>query len=147
MATIHGFSRYGSVMGVFGEWHSTVWRLLRFVAPTGAADIAHIYDIAGKSMTEWRQRSETEKRSDSQDMQQEDSLQRNFLDSLLTKHRKAPDSFTIDDAYYHIVPNISVEGETTGIALSATIYSLCKNSTKMKKLREELETARNGKYT
>ena len=144
MATIHGFSRYGSVMGVFGEWHSTVWRLLRFITPTGAAGIAHIYDFAGKSMTEWYQRSETEKRSHSQDKQQEDSLQKNFLDSLLTKHRKTPDSFTIDDAYYHIVPNISAGGETTGIALSATIYFLCKNPTKMKKLREELETARNG---
>lgn len=140
MATIHGFSRYGSVMGVFGEWHATAWRLLQFMAPTGAAGIAHIYDFAGKAMAEWHQRSEAEKSPQEQKVQEEDALKKNFLDSLLAKHRKNPDTFSIDDAYYHIVPNVSAGGETTGIALSATIYFLCRNPEKLEKLREELKS-------
>lgn len=144
MTTIHGFSRYGSIMGVFGEWHATAWRLLQFMAPTGAAGIAHIYDFAGKAMTEWHQRSEAEKSLHQQKGQEEDSLETNFLDSLLAKHQKNPDTFSIDDAYYHIVPNVSAGGETTGIALSATVYFLCRNPDKLEKLRKELERMKKG---
>lgn len=118
--------------------------MLQFLAPTGAAGIAHIYDFAGKAIAEWHQRSEAEKPID-QSGNPEAMLEKNFLDSLLAKHRRSPDAFSVNDAYYHIVPNVSAGGETTGIALSATMNFLCRNPEKLENLRRGLESMKKGK--
>ncbi len=138
MATLHGFSRYAAAIGVISEWHPVVWRFLQLLTFTEAAGIAHIYRFIDEAIAEWHQRSQDRSVSE-QKNQAEEPLGTDFLSSLLSKHRENPAAFSIDDVYYHIVPNVSAGGETTGISLSATVYFLCQNPEKLRKLRSELQ--------
>ena len=70
----------------------------------------------------------------------------NVPSSLLARNKEHPDTFSIDDAYYHSVPAVSAGGETTGSALTATLYFLCRKPEKLERLRADLrnvETANN----
>ena len=66
----------------------------------------------------------------------------NILSSLLAKHQKDPDVFTMGDVHHHTLPNVVGGAETTGISLSATLYFLLKNPRVLAKLRQELDARR-----
>ncbi len=70
-----------------------------------------------------------------------------LLSSLLAKHQKDPELFTIGDVHHHTLPNVVGGAETTGISLSAAVYFLWKNPQTLAKLRQELDTRRSaGKF-
>ena len=144
MATIHGYSRYGAVVGVFSEWHPAIFRVLQLMTPKGEVGIAYIHGFAGRAIAEWHQRPEREKARDQEKSQGSALLESSFLSSLLAKHRKTPEQFGINDIYYHVLPNIIAGAETTGISLSATVYFLSKNPKVLQKLRRELEGVEQG---
>ena len=98
IATSHSYSRYSAVMGVFSEWHPTIFRLLQMMAPRGEVGIGYIYEFAGRCIAEWNQRSGNEKSVAEEGTEGGDSLDSDFLGSLLSKHRRNPDNFTVDDA-------------------------------------------------
>ena len=138
MATLEGYSRYAAAIGVISEWHPVVWRLLQSLGNTKAAGLAHIYQFIDEVIAEWHQRSQ-DKSVDEQKIQGEEPLGTDILSSLLSKHRQNPAAFSIDDVHYHMLPNVTAGGETTGISLSATVYFLCRNPEKLRKLRSELQ--------
>lgn len=65
-------------------------------------------------------------------------LESDYLGTFLAKARRNPDTFTVDDASYHMMSNLLAGGESTGISLSAAIYFLCKTPQSLEKLREEI---------
>lgn len=71
-------------------------------------------------------------------------LTTDYLTSLLAKHRRTPENFSVDDAFYHIISNVVAGGETTGIALTAAMYLLVKSPRILEKLRGELEGLKIG---
>lgn len=143
MATIHTYSRYGTIIGAFPEWHPFVFRMLQLVAPKGEVGIAYIYAFARKAIEEYNTRSEKEKSIDEERNERGETLKTDYMSSLLAKHRSSPTQFKIDDAFYHIISNVVAGGETTGISLSAAVYLLIKHPRVLKKLRNELESLRN----
>ena len=146
MDTIHGSARYGAILGVFGEWHIIAFRLLQILRPFGAVGIAPIYRLVDNAMANWHQRSKvgdalhTGSKSKSTDSD-------NLLSSLLAKHKEDPSTFGIEDVHYHSVPNIFAGGETTGAALTATIYFLYRSPEKLENLRLELKKLKSDKTT
>lgn len=67
-----------------------------------------------------------------------------LLNSLLAKHRKNPNDFTIADVHHHTLPNVVGGAETTGITLSAAVYYLWKNPQTLAKLRQKLNATRSA---
>ncbi len=131
-------------MGVFNELHPYVFRFLQFLAPKGEVGIAAVYGFAAKRMAEWNCRSENEKSLSVEQSEGGEVLKTDYLTSLLAKHRRNPDQFSVDDAYYHIISNVVAGGETTGIALTAAMYLLVKSSRVLEKLTGELEGMKRG---
>ena len=142
-ATIHTYSRYGAVMGVFGEWHPFVFGLLQLIAPKGEVGIAYVMGFAARCVAEWNKRSETEKRNNEAKTDGGEILKTDYMSSFLAKTRRDP-RFTIEDGYYHITSNVIAGGETTGASLSAALYYLVKTPPVLEKLRQELFTAKIG---
>lgn len=101
--------------------------------------ISYIYEFAGRCIAEWNQRSGNEKSVAEERTYGGDSLDSDFLGSLLSKHRRNPDNFTVDDAYYHVIAPVLAGGETTGVTQNATMYFLRKHPQALEKLREEVE--------
>ena len=126
-------------MGVFNEMHPYVFRVLQFLAPKGEIGIAAVYAFAAKRIAEWNCRSENEKTLSVEQSEGGEVLKTDYLTSLLAKHRRTPDHFSVDDAYYHIISNVVAGGETTGIALTAAMYLLVKSPRVLERLRGELE--------
>lgn len=101
--------------------------------------ISYIYEFAGRCIAEWNQRSGNEKSVAEERTYGGDSLDSDFLGSLLSKHRRNPDNFTVDDAYYHVIAPVLAGGETTGVTQNATMYFLRKHPQALEKLREEVK--------
>ena len=131
-------------MGVFNELHPYIFRVLQFLAPKGEVGIAAVYAFAAKRIAEWNCRSENEKVLSVEQSEGGEVLKTDYLTSLLAKHRRTPDNFSVDDAYYHIISNVVAGGETTGIALTAAMYLLVKSPRVLEKLRGELEGMKRG---
>lgn len=138
LATLEGFSRYAAPIGVISEWHPVVWPFLQFLTNTKAGGLAHIYQFTDEAIAEWHQRSQDKSVND-QKIQGEEPLGTNIISSLLSKHRENPAAFSIDDIHYHTLPNVQAGGVTTGASLSATVYFLCRNPEKLRRLRSELQ--------
>ena len=67
-----------------------------------------------------------------------------ILSSLLAKHQKDREGFTIADVHHHVLPNVVGGAETTGISLSAAVYFLWKNPRTLAKLRQELDAKKSA---
>lgn len=128
MSSIHNYSRYGAVVGVFAEWHATIFRLLTALAPGGEVGMAYIIKFTAHSITELGQNKYEYKEGEN-----------DILSSLFAKHQKEPNNFKIEDIYYHTLSNVVAGAETTGITLSAAVYFLWRHPSVLAKLRRELE--------
>ena len=133
METIHGYSRYGAVVGVFAEWHPIIFKIITALSSGRNVGMAYLIKFTNQTITELG-----EKVHDGE---------HDLLSSLLAKHRKTPEVFTIEDVHHHTLPNVVGGAETTGISLSAAVYFLWKNPEILAKLRHELDTRRStGKF-
>ena len=143
MSTIHTYSRYGAVMGVFSEWHPTIFGLLQLVAPKGNVGLAYVHKFAADAMAEHlTSRSEVDDLlKDKSILEAEESgiLKQDYLTTLYARHRRDPKAFDEGSIYYHILSNVIAGAETTGIALSAVFYYLDRHRSVLAKLRAELD--------
>lgn len=136
MKTIHSYSRYGAVVGVFAEWHPIVFKIVTALSWGGDVGMAYLIKFTNQTIAELG-----EKGHDHQEGGDD------LLRSLLVKHQKNPDVFTIGDVHHHTLPNVVGGAETTGICLSAAVYFLWKNPQTLAKLRQELDTRKSaGKF-
>ena len=131
-------------MGVFGEWHPFVFRILQLMAPKGEVGIAYIYSFTAKAIAQWNNRSDKEHAIDEEKTEGGALLQTDYLGSLLAKHRRDPQQFKVDDAFYHVLSNVIAGGETTGISLAAAIHFLIQYPQVLEKLRQELDGLNKG---
>ena len=126
-------------MGIFGEWHPFVFRILQLMTPKGEVGIAYIYSFTAKAIAQWNSRSDKEHALYEHKTEGGALLQTDFLGSLLAKHRRNPQQFKVDDASYHVLSNVIAGGETTGISLAAAIHLLIQYPHVLEKLRQELD--------
>lgn len=136
MKTIHSYSRYGAVIGVFAEWHPTVFKMLTALASGGDVGMAYLSKFTTQTIKELGETGHDLKEGEN-----------DLLSSLLAKHQRNPEVFTIADVHHHTLSNVVGGAETTGITLSAAVYYLWKNPRTLSKLRQELDARRSaGKF-
>lgn len=130
------------VAGIYHEWHPITYRIWQWLAPKDrGGGIAHIMQFAGQTMDDWNQRLESEKAKDEEKTDGGDLLYTNQTGSLLAKVRRNPESFKIEDVFYHMSMNVIAGGETTAASTANIVYYLIKNPRVLNKLRGELEGA------
>ena len=95
--------------------------------------------FAGQTINDWNQRSESEKVKDEEKTKGGDLLYSDQTGSLMAKIRRNPESFKVEDVFYHMSMNVLAGGETTAASTANIIYYLIKNPRVLRKLREELE--------
>ncbi|MCJ1247603.1 hypothetical protein MMC30_004818 [Trapelia coarctata] len=144
MSTIHTYSRYGAVMGVFAEWHPTVFGLLQMVAPKGNVGLAYVHQFAADAMAEHGKKpvDVNDILNDKKTMAETEEsgiLKTDYLTTLYARHRMDPKAFDEGSIYYHILSNVIAGAETTGIALSAVFYYLDRHRSVLAKLRAEVD--------
>lgn len=136
MKTIHGYSRYGALVGVFAEWHPIIFKIMTALASGKDVGMAYLIKFTHQTITELH-----EKGYDCREGEHD------ILSSLLAKHQKNPDVFTMGDVHHHVLPNVVGGAETTGITLSAAVYFLWKNPQVLAKLRQEVDARKStGKF-
>ncbi|MCJ1389798.1 hypothetical protein MMC18_002655 [Xylographa bjoerkii] len=131
METIHNFSRYGAVIGVFAEWHPVIFKIMSALAPGGMVGLEYLTKFSDSAIAELGGKGHEREEGATY-----------LLSSLLAKHQNNPNVFTMDDVHHHVLPNVVGGAETTGITLSAAMYFLWKNPHTLAKLRQELDTKR-----
>ena len=95
--------------------------------------------FAGQTINDWNQRLESEKAKDEEQTQGGDLLYSDQTGSLMAKIRRNPESFKVEDVFYHMSMNVLAGGETTAASTANILYYLIKNPRVLGKLREELE--------
>ena len=95
--------------------------------------------FAGRTIDDWNQRSESEKVKDEVKTKGGDLLYSDQTGSLMAKIRRNPESFKVEDVFYHMLMNVLAGGETTAASTANVIYYLIKNPRVLGKLRAELE--------
>ena len=94
--------------------------------------------FAGQTINDWNQRLESEKAKDDERTQGGDLLYSDQTGSLMAKVRRNPESFKVEDIFYHMSMNVLAGGETTAASTANIVYYLIKNPRVLRKLREEL---------
>ena len=133
METIHNFSRYGAVVGVVAEWHPIIFKIMSALTLKKDVGIAYLIKFSTRIIAECEK-----------DEHVYEEGEKNISSSLLAKHRREPDSFTMKDVHYHILPNVVGGAETTGITLTAAVYFLWRSPSTLAKLRHELNEKKSG---
>ena len=95
--------------------------------------------FAGQTINDWNQRLESEKVKDEEETQGGDLLYSDQTGSLMAKIRRNPETFKVEDVFYHMSMNVLAGGETTAASTANIVYYLIKNPRVLGKLREELE--------
>lgn len=130
------------VVGIYHEWHPTAYKIWQWLAPKErGGGIAHIMQFAGQTIDDWNQRLESEKMKDVEKTNGGDLLYTNQTGSLMAKVRSDPQTFKIEDVFYHMSMNVLAGGETTAASMANIVYYLIKNPRVLDKLRGELEAA------
>ncbi|OQV05496.1 hypothetical protein CLAIMM_10223 [Cladophialophora immunda] len=78
------------------------------------------------------------------DRQARGSSHRDMLSRFLQEHEKKPDEYTVKDLHTTCAMNIAAGSDTTGIALTATLFHLLKNRHTLQKLRDEIDQFDDG---
>ena len=140
LETIHAYAFYGFVAGIYHEWHPTTFKIWQWLAPKErGGGIAHIMHFAGQTINDWNQRLESEKAKDEENTQGGDLLYSDQTGSLMAKIRRNPESFKVEDVFYHMSMNVLAGGETTAASTANIMYYLIKNPRVLGKLRGVLE--------
>ena len=140
LETVHSYAFYGLVAGIYYEWHPTIYKIWQWLSPKErGGGIGHIMQFAGQTIDDWNQRLESEKAKESENTKGGELLYTNQTGSLLAKVRKNPESFKVEDIFYHMSMNVVAGGETTAASTANIVYYLSKNPRVLNKLRGELE--------
>ena len=139
MSAVTNFARYGSVIGVFNEWHPWAFRFLQLFAPRGNVGLIHMRELGENIINQMRAEGSNDMSSDRRPSEL-DFVRSDLVTSMTEKHRRNPKEFSRNDIIYHMLPNVVAGGETTAATLTAVIYYLCKHPAVLNRLRAELDS-------
>jgi len=115
-------------VGVYPEFHPTLFRIVNFLAGATTGKVDYAIDYTLKRIAE-RKAEEKPPSEGPQDM----------LSKFLDGHAKDPEKFTDWDVLMGTFGNIVAGADTTWISLNAVMYYLLKNPRSFEKLREEID--------
>jgi len=130
ISAIDDYLTYLTHVGVFSEFHSTLYGLLsQFTKEDTGMSAIGAFAQAQLSKRKF-ETSRSEKRS---------SNQGDFITKLLQLHEADPSKVDMKDVFSTLLTNISAGSDTTSISLGSVIYHLCRYPYALENLRKELE--------
>jgi cytochrome P450 len=134
MASLHQYLFYAARMGVYSEWHKSLFGLYQryFSRVSG---IAHVAVFAMQRINK-RLRNPV----DEGDKPNRDPA--DFLTKLLSIREQDPSKISKDDIFAVCFANVGAGSDTTSISLNAALYYLYKNPPVLQRLRAEIESKR-----
>ena len=138
MSAVTNFARYGSIMGVFSEWHPWTFRVLQLFTARGNVGLVHMRELGENVINQMRAEGSDDKSKDKRPSEL-DCVRSDLVTSMTEKHRRYPDEFSRADIIYHMLPNVAAGAETTAATLTAVIYYICKHPAVLSRLRAELD--------
>ena len=133
MQAVHGFSRYGALVGVYAELHRYIYLLISSFAPKGPYGLNYLLSVMNEAIDK--------KACVKPDKDHKKAASQNDLvDFMYDMYRANPDRFTENDIRFHAMPFIGGGSDTTALTLAAVIYNLIKSPSILHKLRIELSS-------
>ncbi|PVH92282.1 putative cytochrome P450 pisatin demethylase [Periconia macrospinosa] len=142
MSSLWAAMRYSSSIGIFSEWHATIWPLTSRLPGTGGSARADIMKFIQSRVDERkieRKKRDMETRRAGSRKPVEPGLPEDFLEKLLNEQEVNPQKITPMDVFAMGMANIFAGSDTTAISLSSILYHLIKTPSTLDKLRQELE--------
>lgn len=126
MAALDSNLIYSTLVGIFPEWHPTLFRWLQKLPGSGAGARVKLLRFVGETIAAKRA-----ERLQGREL-------RDFFDRLMEMNAKDPEKVTDYHIFVMGVGNIFAGSDTTAVSLSAVLYNLIKHPEVMKKLRDEI---------
>jgi cytochrome P450 len=128
MAALQKVLMYGTLVGVYPEWHPRLFGLLSKIKSTGAGGRAYIGKfVQDKIRLHEGKIPETETKT------------QNFVEKMMLARAKDPEKITD----YHLLimaqSNVVAGSDTTAISLSSIMWHLCHYPETLQKLRAEID--------
>jgi cytochrome P450 len=123
---------YGSLGGIYPQFHSVVFAVMNFLAGKKGAGREYVVRLSQARIAE-----EQEKRKLGHEKNESVDAEP-FVSKFLAKHEQDPERFTALHVLAGCTANINAGSDTTGISLSATLYYLFRHPECLRKLREEI---------
>ena len=138
MSAVTNFARYGSIMGVFSEWHPWAFRVLQIFTHQGNVGLVHMRELGENIINQMHAEGSDDRPRDNKPSELE-FVRSDLVTSMTEKHRRHPDEFSRADIIYHMLPNVVAGAETIAATLAAVIYYLCKHPAVLSRVRVELD--------
>ncbi|GME52508.1 Cytochrome P450 [Neofusicoccum parvum] len=127
ISTLDGFLWYAAHVGVYSEFHRTIFRISQRLGKHG---LAKTMEFTIKQVTErLNDNKDPEKRVEGQD----------FLAKLLRLHEEEPRNVQMADVLGVIQGNIGAGSDTTSITLTSIFWNVFRNPRVLEKLRAEID--------
>ncbi|KAF1841205.1 cytochrome P450 CYP5080B3 [Cucurbitaria berberidis CBS 394.84] len=139
MAALDKSMVYSTLVGVFPEWHPTIYAIMEKIPGSGAAGRTYLMNFVQKKVDE-RERAEKKAAQKTTAHISEDSVApQDFLDKLMDAQKQNPEKVTSDHVYMMGLSNIIAGSDTTAVSLSSITYYLITSPRILSKLRQEIK--------
>lgn len=133
LAALQRSMAYSTLIGIFHEWHATLFGPMSRLKWSGAAGRNYLMQFVQKKIQQ-RQISRKERKPLEE---QSDSIV-NFTEKMMDAHEKDPAKVSEYHVFMMGMSNIIAGSDTTSISLSAVMYHLIRNPQCLKRLRDEI---------
>lgn len=132
MEAVQGFLKYGTLVGVYPQWHIRLSAIFAKLKLFGAGSRAYIHEFTAEKI------ALHEKKIADTDTQSETKTQ-DFVEKMMVARDKDPEKVTDHHIFIMAVTNVAAGSDTTGISLSAIMWHLLHFPETLQKLRDELD--------
>ena len=130
MSAIDDYLNYLTHVGVFSEFHSTLYGLLSHFTKE---------DTGMSAIGAFAQAQLSKRKFETSRSEKSSSNQGDFITKLLQLHEADPSKVDMKDVFSTLLTNIGAGSDTTSISLGSVIYHLCRYPYAMENLRKEID--------
>ncbi|KAL4806094.1 cytochrome P450 [Aspergillus unguis] len=139
IGALQNLMTYGSLIGIYPEWHAPLFGPLSHFSWSGAGGRAYIMRYVQEKISQHSTQEKTNTR-DKNDIEQGRLKTQTFLEKMLLARDKDPEKVTDYHVFMMGLSNVIAGSDTTAISLSAIMYHLLHNPSALAKLRHEIDT-------
>ncbi|RDW74284.1 cytochrome P450 [Aspergillus mulundensis] len=135
IAALQNLMTYSSLIGIYHEWHATLFGPLSRFSWSGAGGRAYIMRYVSEKIARYSARTPKER-----DVENKQLKTQNFLEKMILARDKDPEKVTDYHVFMMGLSNVIAGSDTTAISLSAIMYHLLRNLGVLQKLQREIDT-------
>ncbi|KAL4900216.1 hypothetical protein BDW74DRAFT_170980 [Aspergillus multicolor] len=141
IAALQNLMTYSSLIGIYHEWHSTLFGPLSHFSWSGAGGRAYIMRYVTEKIARYStQQTANENKKKHSDIEAGNAPQ-TFLEKMLLARDKDPEKVTDYHVFMMGLSNVIAGSDTTAISLSGIMYHLLRNPDVLTKLQREIDEA------